>query len=208
VSVSLALGTGSMLLQKLLSVLHRALISKNTDTRGAAALAFKHICDASAGHLVTFLDQLLQLYMMALSSMTDSQGMTLNLYSSVTSDHFEMHTDDVIHIIEGLGHVTTSLPVEQADPVFSALLAPIAVQLCAIFPEEPVSVKPDTDIVVKYFDCLAAVLRFVAHPELVATSFHELWPMVSRALVSCGNADARCTEHICRCIKYAIRTSG
>jgi hypothetical protein len=119
-----------------------------------------------------------------------------------------MHADDVIQIIEGLGHVTTALPVEQADPVFSALLAPISVLLNAMFPEVMVSVKPDTNIAVKYFDCLAAVMRYVSHPELVATSFHELWPMVSRALVSCGNTDMRCTEHICRCIKYAIRTSG
>jgi transportin-3 len=208
VSASLDLGTDSVLLQKLLGVLHRALISKNTDTRGAAALALKHICAAAAAHLVTFLDPLVQLHVLAMNSMTVSQGTTPNLSSSMSSDHLEMHADDVIQIIEGLGHVTTALPVGQADPVFSALLAPISVPLSALFPEEPVGAKPDGNVVVKYFDCLAAVMRYVSHPELVATSFHELWPMVSRALISCGNTDVQCTEHICRCIKYAIRTSG
>ena len=73
--------------------------------------------------LVTFLDPLVQLYVMALNSMTDSQGTTPNMSSPSASHHFQMHADDVIQIIEGLGHVTTALPVEQADPVLSALLA-------------------------------------------------------------------------------------
>ena len=157
---------------------------------------------------MTFLGPLVQLYVMALNSMTVSQGTIPSLSSSMSSNHLEMHADDVIQIIEGLGHVTSALPVERADPVFSVLLAPISVPLSALFPEEPVSAKPDANVVVKYFDCLAAVMRYVSHPELIATSFHELWPMVSRSLVSCGNTDVRCTEHICRCIKYAIRTSG
>ena len=56
-------------------------------------------------------------------------------------------------------------------------------------------------------DRLATVVRYISHPELIAIAFRELWPLVSSALEYCNGVDGRCTEHICRCIKYAIRTS-
>ena len=37
----------SLLLQRLLDLMHRALMHNDPDTRSASALAFKHICDAN-----------------------------------------------------------------------------------------------------------------------------------------------------------------
>ena len=118
-----------------------------------------------------------------------------------------MDAEDVLQIIEGLGHVVSALPPEQADPVLSAMLCPIAPPLLQMFPEEVVTAPPDTEVVVLYFDRLATVLRYVAHPELVAAVFRELWPVVVRGLERCGDKDERAAEHICRCIKYALRTA-
>lgn len=118
-----------------------------------------------------------------------------------------MDPEDVLQIIEGVGYVVSALPVEQADPVLSAMLGPIANSLFIMFPEEPISAAPDTSVIVLHFDRLAAVMRYVAHPELVASMFRDLWPIVARGLERCGDRDERSAEHICRCIKYAFRTA-
>lgn len=191
-------------------MLHRALSHNDTDTRGAAALALKHLCDATAGHLATFLEPLMQLYAMALNSAVEMKGTAVvgpGIATPVSSVGKGMDAEDVIQIIEGVSYVVSALPVDQADPVLSAMLRPIATPLLQIFPEEPVAVPPEANVVIVHFDRLAAVMRYVSHPELVASIFRELWPVVQRGLENCGNRDERATEHICRCIKYAFRTA-
>ena len=127
-----------------------------------------------------------------------------------------MDPEDVLQIIEGVGYVVSSLPVEQADPALSAMLSPVANALLMMFPPEEqgsaaaaaaAAAAADTGVIVLHFDRLAAVMRYVAHPELVASMFRELWPVVARGLERCGDRDERSAEHICRCIKYAFRTA-
>lgn len=185
-------------------MLHRALFHTDTDTRGAAALALKHLCDAAAVHLAQFLETLMQLYTTALSCIDVRET---GLVSSTGTAHICLDNEDALQIIEGVCYVVTALPVEQADPMLSAMVRPIATPLLQLFPDQSQSVAPESGVVVLHFDRLAAVVRHVAHPELVATVFHELWPLVARGLERCGDSDERSTEHICRCIKYAFRTA-
>jgi hypothetical protein len=222
VSAALVCGANPSLLQRLFGVLHRAMFHDDTDTRGAAALALKHVCDATAGHLAPFLEPLMQLLTTALASSSviserGAVGISLawgvggraevGVAGSAGSAGRGMDAEDVLQIIEGLGYVVSALPSEQAGPVLTTMLCPIATPLLHMFPEEAVAGPPDANVIVLYFDRLAAVLRYVAHPELVATSFRELWPAVARGLERCGDKDERAAEHICRCIKYALRTA-
>lgn len=209
-SASLSSNANPLLLQRLFGVLHRALFHNDTDTRGAAALALKHLCDATAGHLAPFLEPLMQLYTTALNSTIDMKETPVSgaaVARSVGSAERGLDAEDVLQIIEGLCYVVSALPVEQADPVLSAMLHPIATPLLQMFPEESGSASPETNVIVLHFDRLAAVMRHVAHPELVATVFRELWPVVARGLERCGDRDERSAEHICRCIKYTFRTA-
>lgn len=203
-SASLSLNANPLLLQRLFGVLHRALFHNDTDTRGAAALALKHLCDAAAGHLAQFLEPLMQLYTTALNSIDMRET---GLVRSTGTAYICLDNEDVLQIIEGLCYVVTALPIEQADPVLSAMLRPIATPLLQMFPDQSESVPPETSVIVLHFDRLAAVMRHVAHPELVATVFRELWPVVARGLERCGDRDERSAEHICRCIKYTFRTA-
>ena len=205
-SASLSRNSNPLLLQRLFGVLHRALFHNDTDTRGAAALALKHLCDATAGHLAQFMEPLMQLYTTALNAVIGAKN-TSDAATSAGTEDGGMEAEDVLQIIEGVGYVVSALPVEQADPVLSAMLHPIATPLLQIFPEGTEGAAPETNVIVLHFDRLAAVMRYVAHPELVATVFRELWPLVARGLERCGDRDERSAEHICRCIKYTFRTA-
>ena len=147
----------------------------------------------------------MQLYTTALNAVIATKNTSDAARSAGTEDG-GMEAEDVLQIIEGVGYVVSALPVEQADPVLSAMLHPIATPLLQIFPEETGGVVPETNVIVLHFDRLAAVMRHVAHPELVATAFRELWHVVARGLERCGDRDERSAEHICRCIKYTFRT--
>jgi len=222
-SGALSCAPNPALLQRLFAVLHRALFHDDTDTRGAAALALKHLCDATAVHLAPFLEPLMQLYTTALTSTSTVAGAKETESSAGTGGGTEgaasssrvggpergMDPDDVLQVIEGLCYVVSALPTEQADPVLTAMLQPIAAALMHAFPpaESAGPAAPDSGLIVLHFDRLATVMRHVAHPELVAGVFRELWPVVARGLERCGDRDERAAEHICRCIKYAFRTS-
>ena len=148
----------------------------------------------------------MQLYTTALNAMIGTKNISDAARSAGTEDG-GMDAEDVLQIIEGVGYVVSALPVEQADPVLSAMLHPIATPLLQIFPEGTGGAAPETNVIVLHFDRLAAVMRHVAHPELVATVFRELWPVVARGLDRCGDRDERSAEHICRCIKYTFRNA-
>ena len=205
----------SLLLQRLLDLMHRALMHNDPDTRSASALAFKHICDANANEMTRFLEPLTQLYTAVINfnlQNANSRQCSADVSSSAKSYGpliSSSHADDILKITEGLCYVISALPSERASSVLSFMLFPISDALRQLFPVEYTHEKRafDMSVVVLNFDRLATVVRYISHPELIAIAFRELWPLVSSALEYCNGVDGRCTEHICRCIKYAIRTS-
>ncbi|GJP44351.1 hypothetical protein CLOM_g3730 [Closterium sp. NIES-68] len=179
------------MLPPLLTLLTNAL-GAGEDAAPAAALALKHICDASRQHLLPSIDPLLQLYNRVM----------------VSDAALALQPEDELQIVEALSVVVSVLPPDQCPKAVSALLQPLTATLqqvvtaAAQAPGGPAAM-PAAQYVVP-IDRIANIFRYVSQNQPLADAFQQLWPLF-RAVFAQKPTDMRVMERLCRACKYAIR---
>ncbi|CAI5502615.1 unnamed protein product [Closterium sp. Naga37s-1] len=179
------------MLPPLLTLLTNAL-GAGEDAAPAAALALKHICDASRQHLLSSIDPLLQLYNRVM----------------VSDAALALQPEDELQIVEALSVVVSVLPPDQCPKAVSALLQPLTAALqqvvtaAAQAPGGPASM-PAAQYVV-HIDRIANIFRYVSQNQPLADAFQQLWPLF-QAVFAQKPTDMRVMERLCRACKYAIR---
>lgn len=166
-------------------------MSMSEDSAAAAALAFRHICDACGKKLCGSLDGLFQIYQRAV----------------MVEGTFKVSAEDSLHLVEALSMVITELPSDQAKKALEALCLPAVTPLQEIINQGPMTLgqKPAREVTV-HIDRLANIFRYVNHPEAVADAIQRLWP-IFKAIFDVRAWDMRTMESLCRACKHAVRTS-
>jgi transportin-3 len=190
------------------------------DARGAAALALRHICDASRRHMAPALPQLLALYA-RVTAEEDAEEGPLAAHA--------LEAEDVLEVTRAVAFTAAALTDGATlANALNALLSPPLAALAALLPDEPPPgalppPPPPSGGIVRAFDRLAAIFRDVASgggsgaggeagagagaADAVAGAFAgRVWPLAERALRRCGDEGA--CERVCRCLKYALRAGG
>ncbi|CAI5959333.1 unnamed protein product [Closterium sp. NIES-65] len=179
------------MLPPLLTLLTNAL-GAGEDAAPAAALALKHICDASRQHLLSSIDPLLQLYNRVM----------------VSDAALALQPEDELQIVEALSVVVSVLPPDQCPKAVSALLQPLTAALqqvvtaAAQAPGGPASMLAAQYVV--HIDRIANIFRYVSQNQPLADAFQQLWPLF-QAVFAQKPTDMRVMERLCRACKYAIR---
>lgn len=182
------------LLPSLLNLLTRGLAIPE-DPAAAAALAFKHVCDACRNALVSSsVDALVGVYIEAMS----------------TNRKFHLSAEDELQVVEGLSMVVSAIPLEQTTHVLEALCLPLATLLQQVVTEAQQAGSAQHVSSSSYtitIDRLANIYRYVNHPEPLANVFRKLWPLLKNVFLQKAS-DMRTMERLCRLCKYAVRICG
>ncbi|KAI8018791.1 Transportin MOS14 [Camellia lanceoleosa] len=167
-------------------------MSMSEDTAGAAALAFRHICNECGKKLRGSLDGLFRIYQRAM----------------VGEGAFKVSAEDSLHLVEALSVVITELPSDHAKKALEVLCLPAVTPLQEIINQGPVILGQITarELTV-HIDRLANIFRYVNHPEAVADAIQRLWPIFKAIFDLCA-WDVQTMESLCRACKNAVRTSN
>ncbi|XP_058071597.1 transportin MOS14 [Magnolia sinica] len=168
-------------------------MSTSEDSAAAAAVAFRHVCDACRKKLCGSLDGLFHIY---------HQGV------SGEGGGYKLSPEDSLHLVEALSMVITELPPDHAKKALEMLCLPAVAPLQEIINQGSGMLQ---QVVARQFtvhiDRLATIFRHVNHPEAVADAIQRLWPIL-KAIFDHRAWDMRTMESLCRACKYAVRTSG
>lgn len=156
----------------------------------AAALAFKHVCDACRDPLVASLEPLLQVYERVL----------------VGDSTLRLDRDDVLEVIEGLCSVVSALPPEQCPKALQELCRPIVTSLekVVISAQTNPLAPPPGELYAIHIDRIANIFRYVQQPQPLAAIFVQLWPLLKEVFVQRAT-DGRTMERLGRACKHAVR---
>ncbi|KAI5076843.1 hypothetical protein GOP47_0008908 [Adiantum capillus-veneris] len=187
--------SASSLLPHLLNLLATG-FSIPDDPAAAAALAFKHVCDACRNILGGLcIDALVNLYSQAMSK----------------SSKYQLSAEDELQIVEGLSMVVSAMPVDQTSQILEALCLPVATSLEEVVTESQMARHAREYISSRNYtvsiDRLSNIFRYVNHPEPLANSFRRLWPLLKNVFIQMGS-DMRTMERLCRLCKYVVRVCG
>uniref|UniRef100_A0A0D6R4R4 Uncharacterized protein n=1 Tax=Araucaria cunninghamii TaxID=56994 RepID=A0A0D6R4R4_ARACU len=183
--------SASSFLPSIIEILTRAM-STSEDSSTAAALAFRHVCDACRDKLAGSLDGLFLIYHKAVSQ----------------EGGFKLSTEDALQLIEALSMVITALPREHAKKALEALCIPAVTPLQQVIAQAARSTQQLSASQYSVpIDRLSNIFRYVNHPEAVADAFQNIWPTL-KAVFDQRAWDMPTMERLCRACKYAVRTCG
>lgn len=164
------------------------------DPAAAAALAFRHVCDACRNILGNLIDALLGVYMEAMSS----------------SSKFQLLAEDELQIVEGVSMVVSTLALDQTPQVLEALCLPLATSLQQVVTEAlraGSAAHLSARQYITTIDRLANIFRYVKQPQPLANVFKKIWPLLEMVFNQKGD-DMRTMERLCRLCKYAVGICG
>ncbi|KAH7433969.1 hypothetical protein KP509_07G095100 [Ceratopteris richardii] len=166
------------------------------DPAAAAALAFKHVCDACRNSLGSqCINALVTVY-------TEAMG---------KGSKFQLEAEDELQVVEGLSMVVSAMPGEKTAQILGALCQPMVTSLQEAVTEFQLSghltQRVSSHSYTVNIDRLANIYRYVSHAEPLASCFKGTWPVLENVFLQMG-ADVRTMERLCRLCKYAVRACG
>jgi len=223
-------GAGGALLFPLVQlVCTSGLTSRDVDVGAAAAMALNNLCGECRGELSAHVDSLLPVYERVLANChARSSGASAE---SLEGPGAWLTLTDVLEVVEAFAHLTSALPIGQLSAVLNRLCDPLLQRIAAIAsasanPSEgqgdqaggaahPDGIAPGnvSNELVMLLDALAALFEHTNPSALPQDYVHPTAAVVQRlfpsltALLQTYPRDGRLMEHVCRCLKYALRST-